>query len=581
MTAAAISGPARPWIAWPSSPGLDEEGFSVSYTVLARRYRPRHFEDLVGQEAVSATLSRAIDTGRIAHAYLFCGTRGVGKTTSARIFAAAINAPEDEVGLASVREAIFRGEDLDVQELDGASNRGINEAKDVIARSAVAPMGGRKRICIIDEVHMLTREAFNALLKTMEEPPAHAMFILCTTDPEKMPATILSRCQRYDFRPVSRERLAAHLHHVLEQEGVKAEPEALEVVAEAGRGSVRDALSILDRVLSANSEAVTVSDVRELLGLSTISPAQQVAAAIAEADVQAVLHTLAESFAAGAEPEEVASDLASCFRDAMLFSVGGPETVGLHLSDGRREDLEQICKALPADYLASGVTVADQAARAARTSSTPRAVVEAMLLKLVLALGGSTSHSDSSSSRQKKKPEQVHEVKPMPEATVSPKPAQTPPTTQAQSKPTSSPSAASTLTPRSSSPADSTMPLKSSIVVGSHGWGTFLASLEGDTRSEVRVEAFGSPTFTGDVISFRHPDSAFISLKHLKFEQDWLQEALRRFGMDQVTVQVAAPQDPESLNLSIAEMRVHPMVQKLTEVLEGEVVGVQPRSEAR
>ncbi|MEL7072980.1 MAG: AAA family ATPase, partial [Planctomycetota bacterium] len=144
----------------------------MSYTVLARRYRPRRFEDLVGQEAVSTTLSKAIASQRIAHAYLFCGTRGVGKTTSARIFAAAINAPEDEKDLANVREAIFRGEDLDVQELDGASNRGINEAKEVIARSVIAPLGGRKRICIIDEVHMLTREAFNALLKTMEEPPA-------------------------------------------------------------------------------------------------------------------------------------------------------------------------------------------------------------------------------------------------------------------------------------------------------------------------------------------------------------------------------------------------------------------------
>ena len=161
----------------------------MSYTVLARRYRPRRFEDLVGQEAVSTTLSKAIASQRIAHAYLFCGTRGVGKTTSARIFAAAINAPEDEKDLANVREAIFRGEDLDVQELDGASNRGINEAKEVIARSVIAPLG-RKRICIIDEVHMLTREAFNALLKTMEEPPAHAMFILCTTDPEKVPTTI-------------------------------------------------------------------------------------------------------------------------------------------------------------------------------------------------------------------------------------------------------------------------------------------------------------------------------------------------------------------------------------------------------
>ena len=374
----------------------------MSYTVLARRYRPRRFEDLVGQEAVSATLSKAIASGRIAHAYLFCGTRGVGKTTSARIFAAAINAPEGETDLANVREAIFRGEDLDVQELDGASNRGINEAKEVIARSVIAPLGGRKRICIIDEVHMLTREAFNALLKTMEEPPAHAMFILCTTDPEKVPTTILSRCQRYDFRPVSRERLTDHLHDVLQQEGVQAEMEALALVAEAGRGSVRDALSLLDRVLSADAESVTLAGVRELLGLATVSPAQLVARAVAEADARGVLSALAEAFQSGAEPEEVASDLAACFRDAMLFSVGGVESVGLHLSEGRQEDLEMISAALPADYLASGVGLADEAARAAKSSSTPRAVVEAMLLKLVFDLGGRVASKAPSKPSQKK-----------------------------------------------------------------------------------------------------------------------------------------------------------------------------------
>ena len=375
----------------------------MSYTVLARRYRPRRFEDLVGQEAVSATLSKAISSGRIAHAYLFCGTRGVGKTTSARIFAAAINAPEGETDLANVREAIFRGEDLDVQELDGASNRGINEAKEVIARSVIAPLGGRKRICIIDEVHMLTREAFNALLKTMEEPPAHAMFILCTTDPEKVPTTILSRCQRYDFRPVSRERLTDHLHDVLQQEGVQAEMEALALVAEAGRGSVRDALSLLDRVLSADAESVTLAGVRELLGLATVSPAQLVARAVAEADARGVLSALAEAFQSGAEPEEVASDLAACFRDALLFAVGGVESVGLHLSEGRQEDLEMISAALPADYLASGVGLADEAARAAKSSSTPRAVVEAMLLKLVFDLGGRVATNAPSKPSQKKK----------------------------------------------------------------------------------------------------------------------------------------------------------------------------------
>ena len=556
----------------------------MSYTVLARRYRPRRFEDLVGQEAVSATLSKAIASGRIAHAYLFCGTRGVGKTTSARIFAAAINAPEGETDLANVREAIFRGEDLDVQELDGASNRGINEAKEVIARSVIAPLGGRKRICIIDEVHMLTREAFNALLKTMEEPPAHAMFILCTTDPEKVPTTILSRCQRYDFRPVSRERLTDHLHDVLQQEGVQAEMEALALVAEAGRGSVRDALSLLDRVLSADAESVTLAGVRELLGLATVSPAQLVARAVAEADARGVLSALAEAFQSGAEPEEVASDLAACFRDAMLFSVGGVESVGLHLSEGRQEDLEMISAALPADYLASGVGLADEAARAAKSSSTPRAVVEAMLLKLVFDLGGRVASNASSKPSQKKKPEQVREVKPLAQPKPSAKPSESSdsrPTERASSG-VQQPHSPRTSPQRSPEPKErSHQPSKPTVAIDANGWSMFLASVEGDVRSEVRVESFGTPTFLGDCLSFQNPDPASFATAQRVSEQEWLQNTLHRFGMVGVRVEVKVPVDHEDAQSTMQKMQGHPLIQELARALEGEVVGVQMRSEAR
>ena len=554
----------------------------MSYTVLARRYRPRRFEDLVGQEAVSATLSKAIASGRIAHAYLFCGTRGVGKTTSARIFAAAINAPEGETDLANVREAIFRGEDLDVQELDGASNRGINEAKEVIARSVIAPLGGRKRICIIDEVHMLTREAFNALLKTMEEPPAHAMFILCTTDPEKVPTTILSRCQRYDFRPVSRERLTDHLHDVLQQEGVQAEMEALALVAEAGRGSVRDALSLLDRVLSADAESVTLAGVRELLGLATVSPAQLVARAVAEADARGVLSALAEAFQSGAEPEEVASDLAACFRDALLFAVGGVESVGLHLSEGRQKDLEMISAALPADYLASGVGLADEAARAAKSSSTPRAVVEAMLLKLVFDLGGRVASNTSTKPIQKKKPEQVREVKPLAQPKLSAKPSESSdsrptggftPTEQRSHSPRTSPQSS----PEAKEPSHQSS--KRTVAIDANGWSTFLASVEGDVRSEVRVESFGTPTFLGDCLSFQNPDPASFATAQCISEQDWLQSTLHRFGMVGVRVEVKVPVDHEDAQSTMQKMQGHPLIQELARALEGEVVGVQMRSE--
>ncbi|MFM7799478.1 MAG: DNA polymerase III subunit gamma/tau, partial [Planctomycetota bacterium] len=201
-------------------PGADEPA-PRPYTVLARRYRSRTFDEVVGQEAIARTLKNAIAQGRTAHAYLFCGTRGVGKTSMARIFSRALNARSQSQAEA-IGDAIMRGEDIDVVEIDGASNRGIDDARDLIAGAGIAPARSAYKIYIIDEVHMLTVPAFNALLKTMEEPPAHVKFVLCTTEPHKVPATIQSRCQRFDFRNIPASRIAAHLKDVLAREAIAA-----------------------------------------------------------------------------------------------------------------------------------------------------------------------------------------------------------------------------------------------------------------------------------------------------------------------------------------------------------------------
>ena len=214
-------------------PGALEPAASApgAYTVLARRYRSRSFDELIGQESIARTLQNAIAMGRTAHAYLFCGTRGVGKTSMARVFARALNAPKELGQAEAVGASILRGEDLDVIEIDGASNRGVDDARDLISKAGIAPARSPYRIYIIDEVHMLTTPAFNALLKTMEEPPSHVKFILCTTEPHKVPATIQSRCQRFDFRPIPTGRIVEHLKAVLAQEGLEAEESAVHLVA--------------------------------------------------------------------------------------------------------------------------------------------------------------------------------------------------------------------------------------------------------------------------------------------------------------------------------------------------------------
>src|SRR5579862_5046651 len=245
----------------------------MSYTVLARRYRSGTFDEVIGQDHVAQTLKKAIRSGRIAHAYLFCGTRGVGKTSMARILAKALNCEstggptETPCGKCASCAAVARGEDIDVIEIDAASNTGVDNVRDVIANSQYRPARGRFKIYIVDEAHMLSKQAFNALLKTLEEPPSHVKFILATTEAEKLLPTILSRCQRYDFRNISTREIAGHLADLCKKEKVKADEDALLLVAKAGAGSMRDALSLLDRLLSVGEKHLTLEMIEQLLGL--------------------------------------------------------------------------------------------------------------------------------------------------------------------------------------------------------------------------------------------------------------------------------------------------------------------------
>src|SRR3954470_22194678 len=289
-----------------------------AYTVLARKYRPRTFEDLIGQEAMVRTLTNAFATGRIAHAFMLTGVRGVGKTTTARLLARALNYESDTVHQPSVDlsvegrhcRAIIEGRHMDVLEMDAASRTKVDEMRELLDGVRYAPVEARYKVYIIDEVHMLSTAAFNALLKTLEEPPPHAKFIFATTEIRKVPVTVLSRCQRFDLRRVDAAVLVKHLSGIAEKEAIKVEPEALALIARASEGSVRDSLSLFDQAIAHAAGAVRAEDVRQMLGLADRTRTIDLFEAVMKGDAAAALKELREQYDTGADPAVALADLA-------------------------------------------------------------------------------------------------------------------------------------------------------------------------------------------------------------------------------------------------------------------------------
>ncbi len=365
-------------------PGLEPPA-PKAYTVLARRYRSRTFDEVVGQEAIARTLKNAIATGRTAHAYLFCGTRGVGKTSMARIFARALNA-HGQTQAAAIGDAILRGEDMDVVEIDGASNRGIDDARDLIAGAGIAPARSPYKIYIIDEVHMLTTPAFNALLKTMEEPPAHVKFILCTTEPHKVPATIQSRCQRFDFRNIPATAIAGHLRDVLSKEGIGAEDAAVMQVARLANGSMRDGLSLLDRLVAASTDGrITQALLQDVLGIPDSALVNGLVAAIGSGDAKAALGSAAGLLESGTSVEQAIELLADRFRTLMVALVCGADSALVELADEARAEAARDAAMFDPATLAHTIAVCDAVLRAVKQSSAPRTLFDAAIVRLALA----------------------------------------------------------------------------------------------------------------------------------------------------------------------------------------------------
>ncbi len=358
----------------------------MSYLVLARKWRPKHFDEVVGQGHVARTLRNSIEQNRVHHAYLFCGTRGVGKTTMARIVARALNCHQGPTTTPCYEcpscEEISSGQSVDVFEIDGASNRGINEIRDLRDGVRYAPSRDRNKIYIIDEVHMLTTEAFNALLKTLEEPPPHARFIFATTEPQKIPVTILSRCQRFDFKRISQQDIVEHLERLCDAEGIEAERAALQLVARQAQGGMRDALSLLDQIISFAQGKITEHEVAEILGVANRKHLFELSEAVIARNSEQALTVLDEVHRYGYDLQQFASELVQHFRDLMVVSVvSAPERV-TQLTESELKTAAEQVDGRPTELLHRYFSAMVKGAQEMHRSPYPKLLFEMTLVRL-------------------------------------------------------------------------------------------------------------------------------------------------------------------------------------------------------
>lgn len=361
------------------------------YIVVARRYRPQQFADLVGQEAQAKALMQALESGRVAHAYLFTGARGVGKTSTARILAKALNCVTGPTprpcGVCESCQAIATGEDIDVLEIDGASNRGIDEVRAIRQNVTIRPARSRYKIYIIDEVHMLTTQAFNALLKTLEEPPPHVKFILATTEAQRIPVTILSRCQRFDFGTISTSKIRDRLRQIVQAEAMQADDQVLELIARRAAGSMRDAQSLLEQLLAFRSDRLTVGQVHALLGTADQGRVAAIAQAVLVKDLPGVLRLVQQAADDGLQLGELLDQLISWWRDLMVVVCVNAQPdqldkLDMTVSATYRAQLLEQTRQLTLDTVLTGLDILANARQRMRGSNHGRVLLETALVRL-------------------------------------------------------------------------------------------------------------------------------------------------------------------------------------------------------
>lgn len=375
----------------------------MSYLVLARKYRPQSFDELQGQEHITKIFKQALENSRIAHAFLFCGPRGIGKTSCARILAKSLNCQNGPTlkpcGTCFACQEIAKGNSFDVIEIDGASNRGIDEIRALRENVKFAPSYGRYKIYIVDEVHMLTTEAFNALLKTLEEPPPYVIFIFATTESNKVPATILSRCQRFDFKRISLETISSNLKEISQKEGIKIHDDAIFAIAKAAGGSMRDALGILDQLSALGQKGVETSDVFSMLGIVEMEFLFSLTDALVEKNCSNALLVLNQVLEAGKDLKQLTKDLTEHFRHLMIAKIGGPSLNNLiDYPKNIKERLAAQSQKTSVAAILGNIEILIEAQENAKVMETMRMPLEVAFAKM--SLGSSFISTSVSSNSQ-------------------------------------------------------------------------------------------------------------------------------------------------------------------------------------
>ncbi|MFC3050409.1 DNA polymerase III subunit gamma/tau [Kordiimonas pumila] len=366
-------------------------GENQEYRVLARKYRPADFDTLIGQEAMVRTLSNAIDSGRLAHAFIMTGVRGVGKTTTARIIAKALNCTAHDgptinpCGVCNNCRSIAESRHVDVLEMDAASRTGVDDIREIIESVRYAPVSARYKIYIIDEVHMLSKNAFNALLKTLEEPPEHVKFIFATTEIRKLPVTVLSRCQRFDLKRVDASVLVTHLATLVEKEGSKAEDGALKLIARAAEGSVRDSLSLLDQAIAHGAGDVTEAQVRDMLGLADRAQVLDLFELLMKGDIAPALDTLRAQYDSGADPAVILSDLLEVSHWLTRLKVTPDSGADTLVSEAEKTLGSKMAETLSMAHLTRAWQMLLKGLGEVKNAPSPIAAAEMVLIRLAYA----------------------------------------------------------------------------------------------------------------------------------------------------------------------------------------------------